>query len=119
LTLPESTVTQYTPAATSAFNRAASGVRSLFLLENPVDTLKFGLSLYVMTYVGACFNLLTLVILSWIAIFTGPRLYISHHALLDELAGKAAGKVNQVKVKVMESLPGNIMPKTVVSSKEE
>ena len=84
-----------------------------------MDTLKFGLSLYVMTYVGACFNLLTLSILSWIAIFTAPRLYISHHALLDDFAGKAAGKVYEVKAKVMESLPGNMMPKTVVPSKEE
>ena len=84
-----------------------------------MDTLKFGLSLYVMTYVGACFNLLTLSIFSWIAIFTAPRLYISHHALLDDVAGKAVGKVNQVKAKVMESLPGNMMPKTVLPSKEE
>ena len=83
-----------------------------------MDTLKFGLSLYVMTYVGACFNLLTLAILSWIAIFTAHRLYISHHVLLDDLAGKAAGKVNQVKVTVMESLPGNMKPKIVVSKEE-
>ena len=40
LTLPESTVIQYTPAATSAFNKAATGVRSLFLLENPVSFYK-------------------------------------------------------------------------------
>ena len=83
-----------------------------------MDTLKFGLSLYVMTYVGACFNLLTLAILSWIAIFTAPRLYMNHHALLDELADKAAGKVNLVKIKVMESLPGNIKPKLMVSKEE-
>ena len=69
-----------------------------------METLKFGLGLYVMTYVGACFNLLTLSIFSWIAIFTAPRLYVSHQALLDELAKKAAGKVKQAKVKVMSSL---------------
>ena len=89
------------------------------LFTPKVDTLKFGLSLYVMTYVGACFNLLTLSIFSWIAVFTVPRLYVSHQDLLDELAEKAAGKVNQVKVKVLESLPGNVKQKIVVESKEE
>ena len=83
-----------------------------------MDTLKFGLGLYVMTYVGACFNLLTLSIFSWIAIFTAPRLYVSHQALLDELAQKAAGKVKQAKVKVLESLPGNMKSKIVVSKEE-
>ena len=34
--LPESTVTEYTPAAISAFNNAATRVKNLFLLENPV-----------------------------------------------------------------------------------
>ena len=37
-----------------------------------MDTLKFGLCLYVLTYVGAWFNALTLVILAWIAVFTLP-----------------------------------------------
>ena len=80
--------------------------------------MKFGLGLYVMTYVGACFNLLTLSIFSWIAIFTAPRLYVSHQALLDELTEKAAGKVKQVKVKVLESLPRNMKPKIEVSKEE-
>ena len=83
-----------------------------------MDTLKFGLSLYVMTYVGAFFNLLTLAILTWIGVFTAPRLYMSHQAELDELAGKAVGKVNEVKTKVMESLPVAIKPKIVVSKEE-
>ena len=77
------------------------------------------MSLYVMTYVGACFNLLTLSIFSWIAIFTVPRLYVSHQALLDEVANKAARKVMQVKSKVSESLPSNTQPKTVVVSKSK
>ena len=84
-----------------------------------MDTLKFSTSLYVMTYVGACFNLLTLSIFTWIAIFTVPKLYVDHQVLLDEMANKVAGKVKQMKVKVLESLPGNIQPKIVVPSKKE
>ena len=83
-----------------------------------MDTLKFGLSLYVMTYVGAFFNLLTLAILAWIGVFTAPRLYMSHQVELDELAGKAVGKVKEVKTKVLESLPVAIKPKIVVSKEE-
>ena len=84
-----------------------------------MDTLKFSTSLYVMTYVGACFNLLTLSIFTWITIFTVPKLYVDHQVLLDEMANKVAGKVKQMKVKVLELLPGNIQPKIVVPSKKE
>ena len=82
-----------------------------------METLKFGLSLYVLTYVGAWFNALSLVILAWIGVFTLPKLYLNNQAAVHEVVGEVAGQVNEVKAKVVDALPANMKPK--VSVKEE
>merc|ERR1712018_709031 len=102
LTLSESTVKEHAPCVTSGINQVLAKAKSLFLLENPVDTLKFGLCLYVLTYVGAWFNALTLVILAWIGVFTLPKLYLNNQAVVAE---------------VVEALPANMKPK--IGVKEE
>merc|ERR1711934_453843 len=84
---------------------------------SPVDTLKFGLCLYVLTYVGAWFNALTLVILAWIGVFTLPKLYLNNQVAVDEMVTKVAGQVNEVKTKVVEALPANM--KSKIGVKEE
>merc|ERR1712126_419382 len=117
LTLPESAVQEHAPCVTSGINQVLAKAKSLFLLENPVDTLKFGLCLYVLTYVGAWFNALTLVILAWIGVFTLPKLYLNNQAAVDEVMVKVVGQVNEVKAKVVEALPANMKPK--IGVKEE
>jgi len=117
LSLPESAIKEHAPCVTSMINQALAKAKSLFLLEIPVDTLKFGLCLYVLTYVGAWFNALTLVILAWIGIFTLPKLYLNNQVAVDEVVGKVAGQVNEVKAKVVEALPANMKPK--IGVKEE
>ena len=134
LTLPESAVKEHAPCVTSAINQVLTKAKSLFLLENPVslfsepeftfdtffyqvETLKFGLCLYVLTYVGAWFNALTLLILAWIGVFTVPKLYLNNQAAVDEIVGKVAGQVNEVKAKVVEALPANM--KSKIGVKEE
>merc|ERR1719331_2841261 len=117
LTLPESSVQEHAPCVTSAINQVLAKAKSLFLLENPVETLKFGLSLYVLTYVGAWFNALSLVILAWIGVFTLPKVYLNNQAAVDEVVGKVAGQVNEVKAKVVDALPANM--KSKIGVKEE
>merc|ERR1712013_923363 len=117
LSLPESAIKEHAPCVTSIINQALAKAKSLFLLEIPVDTLKSGLCLYVLTYVGAWFNALTLVILSWIGVFPLPKLYLNNQAAVDEVVGKVAGQVNEVKAKVVEALPANMKPK--IGVKEE
>lgn len=51
-----------------------------------VDTIKFGLSLWLLTYIGAWFNALTLVILAWVGLFTLPKVYVNNQAQVDSLA---------------------------------
>jgi reticulon-1 len=44
-------------------NAYIAELRRLFLVEDIVDSVKFGLVLYLMTYIGAIFNGMTVVIL--------------------------------------------------------
>merc|ERR1712179_403529 len=48
-------------------NSVLENLRSLFLFENVLDSIKFGVILYAVTFIGCMFNLLTCLILSWIS----------------------------------------------------
>jgi hypothetical protein len=41
-----------------------------------LDSIKFGLSLWLLTYIGSWFNAMTLIILFWVGLFTIPK--VSH-----------------------------------------
>lgn len=56
----------------------ATQLRHFFLVEDLVDSLKLALLFYILTFVGAIFNGLTLVILGVVALFTVPLLYRQH-----------------------------------------
>ena len=51
--------------------------RRLFMVENMLDSIKFGLSLWVLTYIGSWFNAMTLLILGWIGLFSIPKVRLS------------------------------------------
>merc|ERR1712113_1328657 len=65
-----------------------------------VDTIKFGLSLWLLTYIGSWFNMLTLLILAWIVLFSTPKLYQQNQAQVDEVLGQVMAQVDEVKGKV-------------------
>lgn len=63
LQLPQEKVQQVTGVAVTHINSVLAELRRLFLVEDLVDSIKFGLMLWCLTYVGAWFNGMTLVIL--------------------------------------------------------
>merc|ERR1712212_945356 len=50
-------------------------LRRLVLVEDMIDSIKFGIFLWVMTYIGAWFNGLTLLILGLVSMFSLPKTY--------------------------------------------
>ena len=46
-----------------------------------------------------------------------PKLYLNNQAAVDEIVGKVAGQVNEVKAKVVDALPANM--KSKIGVKEE
>lgn len=63
LTLSPEKVQQIAGVAVTHINAYVAELRRLFLVEDLVDSLKFALLLWVLTYIGAIFNGMTVVIL--------------------------------------------------------
>ena len=59
--------------ALTKVNSTLLELRRLFLVENMLDSIMFGLSLWVLTYIGSWFNAMTLVLISWVGLFTIPK----------------------------------------------
>ncbi|XP_050669764.1 reticulon-1-A isoform X4 [Leptidea sinapis] len=92
-------------STTAHLNAALHELRRLFLVEDLVDSLKFGVLLWCLTYVGACFNGITLIILGWIALFTLPKAYEMNKAQVDANLELARGKINEIVAKVRAAVP--------------
>lgn len=63
LTLSPEKVQQVAGVTVTHVNAYIAELRRLFLVEDLVDSLKFALLLWLMTYIGAIFNGMTVVIL--------------------------------------------------------
>jgi hypothetical protein len=105
VTVPADTITNMSPCVAKMLNNFTTELRRLFLVENMVDTIKFGLSLWLLTYLGSWFNFLTLIILAWLGLFTAPKLYLNNQTQVDEVLGKVMAQVEEVKGKVMALIP--------------
>lgn len=78
--------------------------REVFLLTNPVETAKHALIFWILTYVGACFNLITLVIMLFVIAFTAPRIYEQFQPQFDNLGALLKAHLGEVYKKVMEKV---------------
>lgn len=63
VSLPQDKVREIVDVAIAHLNAAIVELRRLFLVEDLVDSIKFGVLLWVMTYLGAWFNGMTLIII--------------------------------------------------------
>lgn len=84
----------------------ATQLRHFFLVEDLVDSLKLALLFYILTFVGAVFNGLTLLILGVIALFTIPLLYRQHQAQIDQYVGLVNNQLSHIKAKIRAKIPG-------------
>uniref|UniRef100_G3UGL0 Reticulon n=1 Tax=Loxodonta africana TaxID=9785 RepID=G3UGL0_LOXAF len=78
---------------------AATQLRHFFLVEDLVDSLKLALLFYILTFVGALFNGLTLLILGVIGLFTFPLLYRQHQVQIDQYVGLVTNQLSHIKAK--------------------
>ncbi len=118
MTIPSEKVHEAAEVTAARLNASLVELRRLFLVEDLVDSAKFGLVLWILTYIGACFNGLTLVILGNLqilfatfpvklsfcsisssaiaAIFTVPKVYEMHQEKIDQNINFVRGKVNEI-----------------------
>jgi hypothetical protein len=77
-------------------------LRRLVLVEDMIDSIKFGIFLWVMTYVGAWFNGLTLLILGLVSMFSLPKTYEVYQEQIDAYLALAQDQVKGIMAQVQE-----------------
>jgi hypothetical protein len=80
-------------------------LRHLFLVESLIDSIKFGLLLYTLTYVGAWFSGITLVLIFVLAVFTVPKVYELYKEPIDNYIAIAREHVEKVQNTVQDKVP--------------
>uniref|UniRef100_A0A8C2RWB1 Reticulon n=2 Tax=Capra hircus TaxID=9925 RepID=A0A8C2RWB1_CAPHI len=99
LTLTQEQTERLSQQIASRVVSAAIQLRHFFLVEDLVDSLKLALLFYILTFVGAVFNGLTLLILGVIGVFTVPLLYRQHQAQIDQYVGLVTNQLSHIKTK--------------------
>jgi len=80
-------------------------LRHLFLVENLVDSIKFGLLLYTLTYVGAWFSGITLILIFVLAVFSVPKVYELYKDPIDHYIAIVQENLEKVQHTIQDKLP--------------
>jgi reticulon-1 len=111
-----------TTVAVAHINAIIGEFRRLFLVEDLIDSIKFGAFLWFLTYVGAMFNGMTLIILgnyffciafvmnslifvcfysipAFVALFTLPKVYENNKQSIDSHLDVVRNKVSEITEK--------------------
>ncbi|KAJ8356390.1 hypothetical protein SKAU_G00191840 [Synaphobranchus kaupii] len=87
-------------------NSTLKELRRLFLVQDLVDSLKFAVLMWLLTYVGALFNGLTLLILAVVSMFSLPVVYEKYQTQIDQYLGLVRTHVGSIVAKIQEKIPG-------------
>ncbi|XP_048391554.1 reticulon-1-A-like isoform X8 [Stegostoma tigrinum] len=99
-------VRKYSDVGLSHINHVITELRRLFLVEDLVDSLKFSVLMWLLTYVGALFNGLSLLIIALVAVFSIPVVYERHQAQIDHYIGIASKQIRDITAKIQTKIPG-------------
>lgn len=106
ITLSQDQISKYADKILLYTNTCMKELRRLFLVQDLVDSLKFAVLMWLLTYIGALFNGLTLLILAVVSMFTMPVVYEKHQAQIDQYVGLIRTQVNGVVGKIQAKIPG-------------
>ncbi|XP_039994410.1 reticulon-4a isoform X7 [Xiphias gladius] len=104
--LSEDMVHKYSDIVLARLNKTIGELRRLFLVEDLVDSIKFAVLMWILTYVGALFNGLTLLILGLIGVFSCPIVYEKHQAQIDHYLSLVNNQIKDVVGKIQAKVPG-------------
>jgi len=102
LTISPEKAQEYAEIISSYMATYVGELRRLVLVEDMIDSIKFGIFLWVMTYIGAWFNGLTLMILGLVSMFSLPKTYEVYQEQIDAYLALAQDQVKGVMAHVRE-----------------
>ncbi|KAI2651900.1 Reticulon-1-A [Labeo rohita] len=106
MSLSHDQMQKYAENAQHYINSTLKELRRLFLVQDLVDSLKFAVLMWLLTYVGALFNGLTLLIMVVVSMFSMPVVYEKYQAQIDQYLDLIRTQVNSVVGKIQEKIPG-------------
>lgn len=109
--LPADKVAEITDALFNKLNSILAKLKSVLLVENVLESLKFAVAMYAMTYIGALMNGLTIVTLAWVGYFSLPRVYRDNQKQIDEAINPLKSKLADLQAKLQSALPASIVGK--------
>jgi hypothetical protein len=105
LTINAEHVKKMVDVAVPYVNSTVERLRSLFLVEDIVDTIKLAIVLWLLTYVGSWFNGMTLIILADILVFSLPKVYETYKAEIDAFICLVLTTVKENFAKIRAKIP--------------
>merc|ERR1711988_262800 len=111
VTLPVDKISGLTEGFFAKLNNFLLRLKSILLVENVVESLKFAVAMYLLTYLGAIMNGLTILTLAWVGVFTGPRVYRDNQKQIDDAVMPLKTKLDDLQAKMQSSLPASIVGK--------
>lgn len=102
--LPRDKVSDQVVSIASQLEPYLVRLQHCILIKDYVDTAKFLLVLYVLAVLGSWFNLLTLVTVAFVFLFTGPRFYRMYQSQCDALYEKVQKQVKVIGAKLEPTL---------------
>ncbi|CAJ0960810.1 unnamed protein product, partial [Mesorhabditis belari] len=105
LSLPQEKVHEQVDVLVEHGQLLATQTRRLFLVESIVDSVKFGLFLWALTYISAWFSGFGLLIVFVLGVFSIPKFYEVYQEPIDQHLSVIKGHIDNVTNIVEEKLP--------------
>lgn len=104
ISIPLESVHMFSDQMVKNISRVVDDVRRLFLVERFVDSIKFALLLWLMTFIGSWFSGISLVIIGDVFIFTVPKFYSLYQKQIDEYFALVNAKLDTLLKVVQEKV---------------
>jgi len=99
-------------------NAFISELKRLFLVDDYFESIKFGIILWILTYIGSWFNGMTIIIFAYILLFTIPIVYEQNKSIIDQNIEMVKVKMAEINDKIQVYIPlgKNTTPTTTTSA---
>jgi len=103
--LPKDKVLSLTDDVVGKLNNLTQKLKSVFLVENMLESIKFAAAMYLLTFIGRLVNLITIFIVLWVVAFAWPRIYQDNQTKIDEALAPIKIKVEELTSKLRTQTP--------------
>merc|ERR1712228_931014 len=100
VTVPNDKLSQIINSIVSRINSSLSKLKDIFLVRDVLESVKFAVGIYLLSYIGALFNGMTVVTLAWVGMFSAPRVYRDNQAQIDDAILPLKAKMDELQAKL-------------------